>query len=176
MGNRLWVGTTGNLITGHVLDCNKTNIEQQLKRYDEQLYIKWNSRKLKGWGCWELRRRPEKKTVKEVVIFGGNTIVNLDYIENGFVSHLLDLPFLNYSLIEKVRKMDTWMKSYYGKNWVNTYESKLDENEVKTKQKATDEMRYNFKQMKTQIKDFREYILSGNDPYRLLDNWDKLGS
>lgn len=175
MSNRLWVGTTGSLITGHVLDCSKQSIERQLQRYDAQLYLKWNARKLRGWGCWELRRRPEKKSIKEIVEYNGKVLIYLDYIENGFESHVMDVPFINQNLVEKIKKMDTWRTSNRGTGWAHDYEYRVAKHLEKKDDERHEELHYSLKQMKSELKDLKEYVLSGNDPSRLAKYWDKKG-
>ena len=110
---KIWVNPTGSTIRGHVLDSALKPLEQRLKDYDPQLYIKWNPKKLHGWGCWELRRKPEQKTVRpeDVVVFQGNTFVCPKYHELNLVDHVMDIPFLNYSIVKKLEKMDTWSSS-----------------------------------------------------------------
>src|ERR1044071_7768295 len=111
---KIWVAPVGKIVTGNVLDCGKQALERKLREYDNQLYVKWNPKKLKGHGCWELRRRPELKSIKpgDVSVYAGNTIVFPKYHENGFDSHLKDFAFLNYSMVSWLQANDQWAKSY----------------------------------------------------------------
>lgn len=171
---KIWVGPTGRLIKGHVLDSAMKPLERALRTYDPLLYIAWNPRKLEGWGCWEVRRRPEKNTVKDIVVFEGNTYVIVDSIENNFVHHVKDWAFLNYSLLKWVQDHDMWAKlggraENFGKE-LEYQEAKS--GEAADKRKA-DELTYNAKQFKREIADFKDFILSGNNPARIADHWNK---
>jgi hypothetical protein len=170
---KVWLKPTGGVIKGHVLDCAIGPLSEKLRDYDAQLYVKWNPKKLKGWGCWEIRRRPEEMKVSEVEVFGGNTFVKLAYVENNLVNHVLDVPFLNYKILEKLKDMDQWKDDSRGADFnkrADYLEAKYDE---KVEQHAEDEKNYMIKQHKSQIRDFKEYVLSGGNPYRLADYWGK---
>jgi hypothetical protein len=54
----IWHAPLGKLIEGHVLDVNKRGFERVLRDLDDRLYVRWNPRKIKGHGCWEIRRAP----------------------------------------------------------------------------------------------------------------------
>lgn len=180
---------TGRIIEGHVLDCSRKPLERKLKEYDAQLYLKWNKDKLHGWGCWELRRRPLMKTYThtqyhrdnfgailrivpgDVHHLDGCTIVEPKYHENDFENHVMDVPFLNYSIIEKIKKMDTWEHST-SMGFAHDYEyleAKVMENED---EKSNAELTYSAKQYKREIRDFKEFLLSGNSPARIADYWN----
>lgn len=170
---KVWLSPTGKAISGHVLDCAKAPLEKKIKElFDDYLYLKWNPKKLNGWGCWELRRRPEKKKVLETLAFKGNTYTILGYKENNFENHILDVPFLNYSIINKLKSMDTWEQ--YGERGKH-FGKELEYHEEKSKQlleeKTRKEREYNAKQLKHELKDFREYVLSGHNPYLIADHW-----
>lgn len=165
-------GPTGNAIQGHVLDCAKAPLERKLKEYDKQLYVRWNPKKLRGWGCWELRRKPDTKVIKETLLFHGNTYHNLEYKELNLVNHIMDIPFLNYNIIETVKSWDTWEKSS-SMGFAHDYqylEGKMLEAE---EEKAHAEATYNAKQMKHEIRDLKELVLSGFNPARIADYWDQ---
>lgn len=173
---KVWVKPTGSIIKGHVLDCAVGPLQRALREHDAQLYVKWNPRKLHGWGCWEVRRKPELKTIKytDVVTFKGMTIAEPKYNELSIVNHVMDVPFLNYSVVSKVKAMDTWTKEqfgYKGKNFAKEaeyleakYDEKIDEESMK-------ERDYNLKQLKSEIRDLKEFILSGGNPAQIADFW-----
>lgn len=169
--SRIYLGPCGNLIKGHVLDSARSPLEAKMREYDSQLYVKWNPSKLRGEGLWEVRRRPENKVPKYSVVYKGNTYTSLEYVENGLVSHLFDVPYLNYKILEKLKEIDTWNASYkvqdYGKD-LDYKEAKIQE---KLEEKAEGERDYMIKQHKSQIKDFMEYVQSGGNPYAIADFW-----
>jgi hypothetical protein len=169
--SKIWVSPTGNTIRGHVLDCSVGPLVERLRDHDPQLYISWNPKKLRGWGCYEIRRRPNLKTVKEVLPYGGNTYVVVDYVENNFENHVLDVAFLNYKALEKIKQMDTWQHSRYGKNFMASMDSIAESHAEKAKEAALNERRYELKQHKTMVRDLMDYTLSGGDPSQIANHW-----
>lgn len=167
------VKPTGNVIRGHVLDAAVGPLVERLREYDPQLYVSWNPKKLRGWGLWEVRRRPNTKTIKETVVTGGNTYHVLDYVENGFENHILDVPFLNYLILERLKQMDTWAISTHGKDFTKEMESREEAHTEKMKQAALNERRYELKQQKSAIRDLMNYTLSGGDPSLIANHWGK---
>jgi hypothetical protein len=175
---KIWLGPVGNISRGHVLDCSKAPLEQRLRDYDPLLYVVWNPKKLKGHGCWEVRRRDEKKTVRpeDVVVYKGNTYVYPKYHELNLINHVMDLPHLNYRLFEKLKRMDMWNqkdmgdKGKYFAKQAEYLEAKHDE---AYEDKLTKELQYGLKQLMPEMKDFKDYVNSGGDPYALAGVWDK---
>lgn len=168
------LGPTGGIIRGDVLDVNKTHLERTLKDYDPQLYIKWNPQRLKGWGAWEIRRRPETKTVVDVVVFGGNTYVKLDYHEIDLINGILAVSFLNYNIVAKLQAMDTWKHhGDKGKNFSKNIEYDAAKAQELQEKKAREERNHAAKVYKSEIRDFREYVLSGNNPAEIAKYWGK---
>lgn len=167
---------TGNLIRGHVLDCSVGPLVERMRDLDAQLYIKWNPKKLRGWGLWEVRRRPNFKTARDVLVHAGDTYVNVEYVENNFEHHILDIPFLNYELVTRLKQMDTWAGSHKGRNFLDQMESKAQSIEENTKNKALSERRYELKQQKTMIRDLMDYTLAGGDPSLIANHWNQSGS
>lgn len=165
------VGPTGNVIRGHVLDCAEGPLQARLKKYDPQLYVRWNPKKLSNWGCWELRRRPEFKSVRESFILGGYSIARLEYVENDFESHILDVPYLNYKLLDKVAEIDTWNKSYKAKHFGADLEAREADAQAQIAKKAAEDKDYALKQHKTMIRDLMDYVQSGGNPYKIADFW-----
>lgn len=164
---------TGNTIRGHVLDVSVDPLEQALRDYDPQLYVKWNPKKLKGWGCWEVRRKPESMVVtsSDVHDLGDYSISTPRYKELDVVNHVMDVPYLNYLILKKIHRMDIWALSHRGKNFVKDAEYAEAKYDEKLDEKSAKELEYNLKQMKHEIRYFREYVLSGGNPYRLADHW-----
>lgn len=174
--HKIKTAPTGNLITGHVLDANPKGLEQALKLYDSQLYLKWNSKKLRGWGCWEVRYKPELKSVRleDTIVWQGNTISVPKYHELDLINHVMDVPFVNYSVLEKIKKMDMWTKDelgHKGKNLTNVLHYNEAKHLEKVEDKALKELDYNLKQHKSEIRWFKDYVNAGQNPYRIADHW-----
>lgn len=167
-----FMGPTGSIVRGHVLDCAVAPLERKLRELDSQLYLRWNPKKLKRWGCWEIRRLPNQKTLKDVVVHGGNTLVVVDYVENNFENHILDVAYLNYDVITRLKKMDTWAGSERGRNFLDQMDSVAASVEEKTKEAALKERRYELKQQKTMVRDLMDYTLSGGDPSLIANYWN----
>jgi hypothetical protein len=160
-------GPTGNIITGSVMDCNKNELEKRLKAYDKKLYIKWNPRKLKGWGLWEVRREPEKKRLVYKGEYQGVDLYMAEYVEMDVISHVLDVPILNYRVIDKIKKMDTWGDDK-GRNWVDRLESQEATMKEKLEAKSKEDMRYNLKQHAKEWRDFAKFVSEGGNPGQIL--------
>ncbi len=171
------VGPTGNLIQGSIFDVSKTKLESLLKRYDEQLYLKWNTKKAAGRGCWELRRRPLNKVVVDSYDMGDYTISRLEYKEIDVENHIWDLPALSYSLLDRLKACDIWDRvDYQGKSGrVEKFTRDMEQNYYDHKgrqaEKAHDDLMYGVLQDKKILKDFQERIVSGVDPRHLLRYW-----
>lgn len=162
-------GVTGQLISGHVLDTNKPAIEQALKDYDGQLYVKWNPRKMRGWGCWEIRRRPIKKSIADYAIYNNNAYIKVDYVELDLVNHVLDLPYLNFLAVEKIQKMDAWKS----KDWAHQLERTEQEQVSAMEDKIREDRAYAAKQHKREINEFKELLRSGFNPNEIARYWNK---
>lgn len=174
--SKIWMGPVGRISKGHVLDVSLKPFEQALKDYDAFLYVAWNPKKRNRNGCWEIRRKSEQKTVRpeDVVVFGGATYVFPKYHEINLVNHVLDCEFLNYSVLNKIKSMDAWnMKDmgYKGANFVKQAEYLEGKHLEKIEDEAVRELEYGLKQLKSEVRDFREYVLSGGNPHHLADGW-----
>jgi hypothetical protein len=160
---------TGKIVKGHVLDVNKAALERKLQDYDNLLYVKWNPNKRSGHGCWEVRRRPTEKTAMDKGTFGGVHFIALEDFELDIVHHVLDVPFLNYDAVAKVKSMDTWGT----KDWVSELDYKRSKYEENIQAKAKDDLRYSAKEYKKEIREFRELLLSGMNPASIARHWGK---
>jgi len=170
------MGPTGRVIKGHVLDVGHTGFLRALKDYDPQLYIAWNPKKLQKHGCWEIRRTPLEKSVKtgDISVFQGNTIVFPKWHEINLVHHVLDLLYLNYNAIEKLKIMDMWnhkLTGHKGKNLTQALDYNEAKHEERVDQKSAEQLEYGLKQMRSEMRWFREYINSGGNPYAMTDHW-----
>lgn len=169
------IGPTGALIQGSIHDCNKSSLESAIKSYDPLLYIKWNPNKFNKMGCWELRRRPEKKSVKQTLEYGGAKYHHLDYVEIDIVNHIFDVPVLGYNLVQKIKKSDVWAAAGYDGTNLDKIYSKLTGIEDKRleiqqgiKDKNMSDALYGMKQIRNQLNGYRQSILDGQNPADLV--------
>lgn len=184
------VAGASKLVKGHVLDVAQAPLLAALRSYDPQLYVKWNPKKKGGIGCWELRRKPEFKSVREgryvetpysgkvlipgdVFEFEGYTLCIPKYNETHAENHVKDFDYLTYDMVAWVSGHDLWNYGYRGKLAMHEADYKEGQYLTKIEDEAEAERQYMIKQHRTQFQDFREYILSGGNPARLLDYWDK---
>jgi hypothetical protein len=163
------VGSTSKLIKGHVLDVNPKSLEEKLKEYDKQLYLKWNPKKRGGLGVWEIRRHNDKMTQVYYGEYEGSKLFRAEYTENNFINHVLDVEILGYHVIDKLASIDTFRTH----KWVDA----LEYNETKMLEKedsaARETVNYWAKQNKTLLRDFKELLLSGRSPAELANYWNK---
>jgi hypothetical protein len=172
------IGATGNTVIGDILDVNKTALEARLRDYDPLLYLHWNPSKRRGYGCWELRRRPEKKSVVYAGSVGDAHYLKLEYVENDIESHVKDFGSLNYKILEWVKAADVWAQSNYQQgrhDQISQWITDLDRQEFEAKQQIKDKQRqellYSMKQQKSAIRDYKAAILSGVNPALLSHFW-----
>lgn len=161
------IGPVGNIVQGDILDVNKKAFERVLRDYDSLLYVKWNPTKLKGFGCWEIRRRP---ATKSAVYAGTHNDVNffeIKHVEYDMIHHVLDVAFLNYDAINKLKRMDTFATS----NWIDGFESREKEAKAIYDKKLKEDLKYSIKQIKTQAAGLREAVLSGTNLAELAKHW-----
>lgn len=162
------LGPTGKLVKGHVLDVNVRSFTEKLQDYDSLLYVSWNPRKRRKWGCWEIRRLPEKKTF--ILKSESPKIYELEYVENNLIHHVLDCEFLNYDAIRKIKEMDTWEQEG---DWVSNHEYKRLKYREEQDRKQKEEMRYNMRQHKRELREFKEEVASGVNPMDFF--WGQYG-
>lgn len=158
---------TGRLIQGDVLDCNKDKLESTLKHYDNQLYLKWNPKKRGGWGCWELRRRPETKSLQFAARVGNAVFLKLEYQEMDLIHHVADMPCLNYKILEWLKKHDTWKS----KDWAGDLEYEEAQYRERQERKERENLIYNMMQYRSAFREYKELILSGENPHHLAKFW-----
>lgn len=183
------VARESQVVQGHVLDVARAPLLAALRRYDPLLYVQWNPKKRGGRGCWELRRRPEFKSLQESrfldtprgrVFIPGDvyevaeyTICVPKYHETHFENHVKDFDYLTYEMVEWLADHDLWDYGYKGKNVVKDAEYNEAKFDEKIDNDAAEERSYMIKQHRTEFNDFREYVLAGGNPYRLMDYWGK---
>lgn len=174
------VGVTGSLVRGDIMDVQVKSLERAIQDYDSQLYFRWNPLKRRGHGVWELRRRPNKKTIVETIPYGGNTYCIIDYKEHDLENHVWDLPRLGYDLLQRLRESDQFAMCNYEvgqhhrlSKHLLEMENKAANIKLEAQAKSRADMLYNLKQDKGIINDFREKLLSGVDPNHLMRYWGK---
>lgn len=163
------VGPVGAVSRGHVLDTSVKPFEAALKAYDPYLYVKWNPKKLKGHGCWEIRRSPEKKRPVEVYEMDGFTLVRAEYKENNILNHVLDCGYLNYDALRKIKEMDTWSDSH----WVHDIDYLESKKREKIQVDAIEELKYAIRYNRKAFQDYMELVKSGMSPHQILTQGDK---
>jgi hypothetical protein len=159
--------TLGHTIIGHVRDTDKKTLERQLQDYDKQLYIKWNPKKRQGLGVWEIRRKPDEKSKVFKTEWNGYKIFELEYAEIDLVHQVLDVPFLSYEVLGKIRSMDAWND----KNFVANLDYKGAVHKAETDRKAREELTYEIKQHKKEWRDFATFIAEGNNLGHVLNKF-----
>lgn len=158
----------GKLIKGHVLDVSLKPFQRALRDYDPQLYVRWNPKKLRGHGCWEIRRKPTLKTSVFMGEHAGISYYKLMQVEYNDVHHILDCAFLNYDQLRKLQQMDTWGKGNFAEN----YEKREAEYIAAQKQKAREHLKYALKQNGTALRDLYEMVRSGISPAQIITQAD----
>lgn len=160
----LWHAPSGKLVRGHVLDVNVTGFTRALQELEPRLYVTWNPKKMKGWGCWEIRIQPTKKTAVYKGTYEGTAIYSLEYRESRDIHHVLDCAFLNYDAIRKLKTMDTYNKQH----WIHRIDQAEAEQEAERLEHAKKEMKYAIKQNRSAARDLYEMVRSGVNPGRII--------
>jgi hypothetical protein len=153
----------GNVVRGHVLDVNPKGFLKALKHYDPKLYIRWNPHKNKGYGLWEVRREPNHKTAVPFTEWGDSIIFKLEYVEQDLVHHVLDVPFLNYDVINRIKAMDTWAD---GQDFVKNMDYLEAKEQERLEAKRREERRYMIRHNKRAFADLQERVLAGENPFQ----------
>lgn len=159
--------TLGTLLVGSVQDCDKKALERALQDYDKQLYIKWNPKKRRGLGCWEIRRRPDQKEMVFKTDFNGIKIFSYEYVELDLVNHVLDVPVLSRDVLGKIKSMDAWTD----KNFVANLDYRHAEAKAEAGRKARAELTYEIRQHKREWRDFAAFVAEGGNPGQVLNKF-----
>lgn len=167
------VGPVGRLSRGNVLDVSERAFVKALQAYDKQLYVEWNPKKLKGHGCYEIRRRPEFNSALDIVELDGINITKVGPYENSLVHHIMDCAFLNYDQIRKLKEMDTWQ---YGSStqYQDLVERKSRDRAEMDKEAGLRRRRDAAKTFKAQIRALKQFILDGGNPHEIGRFWDSV--
>lgn len=173
--SKLFLAPTGRLSTGHVLDVNQKSFEETLQFYDKQLYTKWNPKKLGGWGCWEIRRKADTKSVAEIVQFQDMNILKIDYVDFNDIHHVLDCAFLNYDALNKLKSMDAFLNKDHWAHDLNNLDAREKAHETKVAAKAKQEKIYEIRQHKAAMRHFMNLVRDGHHPGQILSQikWDQ---
>lgn len=173
--SKIYLAPTGRLSVGHVLDVNQKAFEETLQFYDKQLYTKWNPEKLRGWGCWEIRRRADTKSVSDIVQLEGINILKIDYVDFNDIHHVLDCAFLNYDALRKLKEMDVFMNENHWARDLNKAESLEASRKERQKELAKKEKIYAIRQNKAAMKKFMNLVKDGHHPGQILSQikWDQ---
>lgn len=153
---------TGNIIQGHVLDVKLKPFERALKAHDSYLYVKWNPTGMYGWGNWEIRRRPETKTIIDYAFYEGVPILRLGYHENDFNNLILRCAFLNYDQLRKIKEMD--MRGKTGEDYNRLLERTEMMHERIKKDQRKQNQKYIARHYKKEMRKMREFVLAGGNP------------
>lgn len=153
------IAPTGRLVRGTIHDCNEKAFLRAIHAYDKSLYIKWNPTKRDGYGCWELWRKPTKKTLVNHGEFEGCHFFTLEYQSKSLVHHIKDLEYLSYDLVDWLKQADGWNHKSVGKLLDDAYVNHLD----KIDAKKWEEIRLYLKDHKSEMKDLYEYVRSGGN-------------
>lgn len=170
---KILMGPCGNIIKGHVLDVNQKKFNEALRTHDPLLYTRWNPNKLRGHGCWEIRRRPEFTTITDVCEYEGKLIFRLEPQEFDLVHHVLDAAFLNYDQLRKLKEMDTFQ---YGSAsaWQDAMDRKRRDAKELAMQKALQARKEAAKTFKKEIQSFKEFVRGGGNPHLIAQYWDRV--
>jgi hypothetical protein len=170
------MGPTGNIIKGHVLDVAVEPFVQAMRfaLTDPYLYVKWNPKKLGGWGCWEIRRAPEFNSAIDVTEYNGAVIFNVGPRELDLVHHVLDCAFLNYDAIRKLKEMDTWKYGERGADWQDEVERQTRTRRERERESAKNETRAMTNYFRREIRQFKEMIKDGVNPAAIAQHWDRV--
>lgn len=155
------ISKLGKVVEGHVLDVNKKHFLEKLQQYDPLLYVKWNSEKNQGNGCWEIRRRPSKLTPIYEGEWQGQKLFRLEYVEQDLIHHVLDVQFLNYNVLNKLKEMDTWTS----KTWVEDLDYEAERLKDKQETREREHWRSVIRDNRKYFKDLQEQVKSGYDPF-----------
>jgi len=154
---KIWHAPVGKLVSGHVLDVNRKPFERALRDLDPHLYVRWNSKKLRGWGCYEIRRKPSQKTAIYQGSHAGVNYMKVQYVEFNDIHHVIDAAFLNYDVIRKLKEMDTWTN----KNWVADFEKGEEDYRDARQAKALDHLKDVIRDNRSAMRDLMHMVQSG---------------
>ncbi len=170
---KVWTSPTGRAIKGHVLDVSVRPFVQAMRfsLCDPYLYVKWNPEKMRGWGCWEIRRAPQFNSALDIAEFDEKLIFKVGPKEYDLVHHVLDCAFLNYDAIRKLKEMDTWQHGTTAQ-YLDKQESMTDARLERQVQQRQKEVAYAAKHYKAEIKAFQDALRDGVNPHAIAAYWD----
>ncbi len=158
------IKNTGRLVQGHVLDVKLKPFLRSLKDFDNRLYIKWNPKKNRSNGKWELWRLPKYKTPVFFTELNGKRIHTLEYRENMFENYIADVKFIDYSIISTLQKLDTAEIKDFN-NYLDYADDKKYEKDLK---RSKDDLAYNLKHHRKEFAYLYEDMRSGGNPLKFF--------
>lgn len=158
------VSSFGSVVQGSVLDMNKKYFCEKLKQYDPRLYLKWNPKKRKGHGVWEIRIKPSKPTLVYHGEFMGQELCSLEYIESDMIHHVLDVNVLNMQVFNKLREMDAWEN----KNLIAEGDYEAERQLIKQELQQDEERLRMIRENKKYFRELHEVARSGVNPASLF--------
>lgn len=159
------VGPTGNTIKGNVLDVRLKPLLRACHDIEPRLYFKWNPNKNSGCGVWELRIRPTEKSKILVSKEDGKKLFLMEYKENDFEHHVKDFSSLNYSILDWLRKHDTFAVH----KWQDHVEYEGDRYIERQETKALEERKYYIRHERKAMRTLKDAVYHGElDVSRLL--------
>lgn len=158
----------GNSVKGSVFDCNRKSFERLLKEEDPNLFLVWNPTKNSGFGCWQIWINPLQKSLVHKADYEGNSISSIEYRFIPVEHHIMDLPVLDYSVIEKLKKSRVTVEDIMYQD----YEARR--KLQKEKDSYLDDRKHAIKQTKQYWKAFKDHVQSGYNPMWFFDQHRKI--
>jgi len=179
---RIEIGPTGRTVVGSVLDMNRSAFERLLWAYDAQLYVTWNPTKRRGMGCWEVHRRPAKKSWVHQGHFQGQDFFTLQYAHKPLETWIMDVATLDQRVMFRL-----WMSDIFrhvprrphedDATYMQRVNAEMDYRAAQHQEKvladADERQRYMIKQHKREIAEFRALLLSGMNPAQIANYWGR---
>lgn len=154
----------GKSVQGHVLDVNRKHFNRALSNFDSNLYTKWNPNKNKGNGLWEIRMKPLRSITIYEGEFQGAKLFRVEPVEHPVINHILDVPFLNYSVISRLREMDAWEN----KTMIEDGDALAEKFRNQERARNKEELRYQIRHHKKYFETLQDEMRSGRNPIGLL--------
>lgn len=158
---------TGFLVEGHIFDVDKESFTAALHEIDPLLYVKWNPYKCKGYGCWEIRRKPAQPILVDTTNVATDHLLIFDTQENSVVHHVLDCAFLNYDQIRKVKSMDTAGQDFGA--WLDNKEAEYREEAAERGKRAIADT---VSQFRKELTDLQEAVKNGANLAEIALHWN----
>lgn len=163
---------TGNLIEGHLYDVDRSAFEAALKAYDSELFLQWNPAKRRGLGCWEVWRKPVRKTEEFQAEYEGSPLYTVEEPLSDFTDHVKDLPFLNFHFFKRLKEMDVWRNyGHKGRDFGRDLESREEQEQNAILAKNQADLKYKLRHDRKLFRKLREMALSGVNLNQIAAHW-----